>query len=102
METILVGGLQPEVADRYRSAEALVRDLNHVRNDEPIEYRRPSLARRIRLTYRRNRTVFNTAGAFCALLVLLTAWYLVDITDQRNRAERARHWRPWRGGRQMA
>jgi serine/threonine protein kinase len=89
LETILVGGLQNEVADRYRSAEALARDLNHVRNDEPIEYRRPSLARRVRLTYRRNRRVFNTAGVFCALIVLLTAWYLFNIIHERDRAEQS-------------
>lgn len=67
LETILLGGLQPEVEDRYRSAGALARDLAHWQNDEPIEYRRPSLARRTRLLYRRHRLVTHAAVVMVAI-----------------------------------
>jgi len=56
VETILLGGLETERGDRYASIEDLGRDLDHFLRDEPIEYRRPSLARRLALGYRRNRT----------------------------------------------
>src|SRR5205823_3848878 len=62
LDTILIGGLEREVSDRYRSAAALQRDVELFLVDKPIEYRRPSLGRRARLFYRRNRTLVNVVS----------------------------------------
>src|SRR5262249_44051596 len=70
-ETVLLGGLQREPSARYRSAAELGRDLAHVLRDEPIEYRRPSLARRLCLWWRRNPRVARLTAAVALLLVLL-------------------------------
>jgi WD40 repeat protein/serine/threonine protein kinase/tetratricopeptide (TPR) repeat protein len=83
--TILMGGLEPEVADRYQSMADLQRDLRHVLAEEPIEYRRPSLARRLRLAYRRNRTVSHLVAAFLVLAVAGVTQYILAL-----RAEQAR------------
>ena len=57
LDTILMGGLEPDAKDRYQSMDDLKRDVDHFLRDEPIEYRRPHVARRIQLAFRRNRTV---------------------------------------------
>ncbi len=82
LETILLGGLEPEAADRYRSAAALERDLVRFLADEPIEYRRPSLWRRMQLGYRRHRRVANIVALFVILALLLA----VQIVLARNEA----------------
>ncbi len=82
LETILLGGLEPEAADRYRSAAAIERDVLRFLADEPIEYRRPSLWRRVQLGYRRNRRFANIVGLFAILAVLL----VVQIVLARNEA----------------
>jgi serine/threonine protein kinase len=87
LETILFGGLEHEIADRYRSAEALERDLSHFLHDEPIEYRRPSLVRRVQLAYRRNRAVVNVSALAALLLVLGTIRYIVVVQHERNQAD---------------
>ncbi len=85
VEVMVLGGLEPEVADRYRSAGDLARDLRHFLADEPIEYRRPSVARRLRLAYRRNRAVANLAAIFLVLAVAGLARYIWDITSEQER-----------------
>ena len=86
LETILMGGLEPEVADRYAGAAALERDLRHFLRDEPIEYRRPGPLRRLRLGYRRNRTVANLVLLFVALATAGTAYYVSSLHEKEQRA----------------
>ena len=86
LDTILLGGLEPEVSDRYASAVHLERDLARFLNDEPIEYRRPSLLRRLRLGYRRNRTVANLVAGFVAIAVLATTFYVRSLIAKEKRA----------------
>jgi WD40 repeat protein/serine/threonine protein kinase len=85
VETILMGGLEPEVADRYPNAAALERDLRRFLADEPIEYRRPSLVRRARLAYRRNRTVTNLVATFVVLAVAGTVASFRSLAAEQRR-----------------
>jgi WD40 repeat protein/serine/threonine protein kinase len=87
VETILLGGLQPELSDRYRTVAALERDLRHFASDEPIEYQRPSAIRRMQLMYRRNRSVSNLAACFLALAVAGTLSYINGIKAEQRRTE---------------
>lgn len=77
IDTILLGGLRREASERYRSAGDLERDLQHVLREEPIEYRRPSAARRLRLWWRRNPVVARLTAAVALLLVSLAGGALV-------------------------
>jgi serine/threonine protein kinase/formylglycine-generating enzyme required for sulfatase activity len=81
IETILLGGLQTEISDRYRSMEALEGDLRRFVKNEPIEYRRPSLVRRVRLWHRRNRLVANLLLA----LFIGVVFYLGTVVLQQRR-----------------
>lgn len=77
LEAILLGGLEPNVRDRYASMEALRLDIENFLVDQPIAYRRPGLLRRMLLGYRRNRTLTNVVMFF----VLLTAGGLYQYVD---------------------
>lgn len=72
LETLLMGGLESEPADRIGSMAALEDDLRRVLDNEPIRYRRPGLPRRLQLGLRRNRREAGVA-AICALVLLAVA-----------------------------
>jgi WD40 repeat protein/serine/threonine protein kinase len=87
VETILLGGLQPELSDRYHTAAALERDLRHFASDEPIEQKRPSAIRRAQLMYRRNRSISNLVACFLILAVAGTVFYIHRIKAEQARAD---------------
>ncbi len=74
LETILLGGLEPEVSDRYASMEDLERDLRHYLADEPIGYKRPGPLRRLLLRYRRHRGTAHMLAAFALLFACFLLW----------------------------
>ena len=90
LETILLGTLEPEVSQRYASAEDVARDLRHYLALEPIEKKRPSLARRGALAYRRNRAIANATLAFVLAAVSGTIAYVRSVGLERDRANAAR------------
>ncbi len=90
LETILEGCLQPDPRDRYPSALALVRDLERFAADEPLEYRRPSLPRRARLFYRRNRQPVRLSAAFAAIAAAGVVFSIAGITAEQGRLEAER------------
>ena len=87
VETILLGGLEPELSDRYRTAAEVERDVRHFLADEPIEHKRPSAIRRVRLAYRRNRTVANLVACFVLLAVAGTIFYIHRIKAEQAKTE---------------
>ncbi len=81
IETILMGGLENDARDRYRSASDLQEDIQRFLRDEPIRYRRPSLGRRMVLGYRRNRAIANIAAlCFCLALTGGIIWWRLPGT----------------------
>lgn len=66
------------------------RDIRHFLSDEPIEHKRPSVARRLRLAYRRNRVVFNLIACFLILAVVGIAVYIQQIKSEQARTEAQR------------
>ena len=87
IEVILLGGLEAEVADRYRSMESLERDVRHFLADEAIEYRRPSSAQQARLGYRRHRGVTNVVAISLLAAVAGVGWYTHSIRLERDAKE---------------
>ncbi|MGO8705023.1 MAG: serine/threonine-protein kinase [Candidatus Brocadiia bacterium] len=90
VETILLGGLEPELSDRYHTAAEVERDVRHYLADEPIEHKRPSAVRRARLAYRRNRTVANLVACFVILAVAGTLFYIHRIKAEQAKTEEKR------------
>jgi serine/threonine protein kinase/WD40 repeat protein/tetratricopeptide (TPR) repeat protein len=87
IDTILMGGLEPEISDRYRSARDLERDLRHALRDEPIEYRRPGLLRRARLFYRRHRLPVNLVAVFTLLAIAGVGQYVRAVFEEQQRTK---------------
>ena len=87
IKTILQGGLENEIKDRYQSISELKRDLIHYQNKEAIEYERPNLWRRTSLWYQRNHKVINISGFFTALLIGATVYYIISITQAEKQAK---------------
>jgi len=87
VEAVLLGGLETEPSDRYRTMRDLERDLRHVLRDEPIEYRRPSALRRLQLAYRRHRLVTHLVAVFVVVIALGVAQYVRAVRARRVEAE---------------
>ena len=92
LETIVMTGLQKDVARRYASVEQLEADVRRYRRGEPIHARRDALG------YRTLKFVVrHKAGAVAALVVLLAlvgslatvSTSLVRVSDERNTARGA-------------
>jgi WD40 repeat protein/serine/threonine protein kinase/tetratricopeptide (TPR) repeat protein len=86
VDVVLAGGLEADVGDRYKSAADLARDLGHVLRNEPIEYQRPSLARRTLLFYRRNTLVTSLAATLIVVLVAVAIIAFVVAVSYRELA----------------
>jgi WD40 repeat protein len=90
LNMLLLGGMEQEPADRIENMQNLAADLQRFQIDESIQYRRPSLIRRIRLTYRRNTALVNTVITFLAILVIGTSISFYNINQQKNIAQQER------------
>jgi WD40 repeat protein len=91
LNTLLLGGMEQEPGDRIENMENLAGDLLRFQLDEAIQYRRPSLVRRIQLTYRRNTALINTVITFLTILVIGTGVSFYNINQQRNIAQEERN-----------
>ena len=67
LETIVLKAIRKDPMDRYATAGEMAADLQRFLNDEPIRARRPTLAERMRMWSRRNRTI--VAAALVMLVV---------------------------------
>ncbi len=90
LNTLLLGGMEQEPADRFQNMRDLADDLLRFQMDEAIQYRRPSLLRRVQLTYRRNTVLINTVVTFLAILVIGASVSFYNVNQQRNIAEQER------------
>ncbi len=72
LDTILMGGLEPEPDHRYRSMRDLEGDVRNFLGHRPIEYKKPPTWRRLQLWYRRSPALAWTSTAVAALLFALT------------------------------
>ncbi|HEU4632073.1 MAG TPA: serine/threonine-protein kinase [Gemmatimonadaceae bacterium] len=85
LDAVLARALRAEPAARYQSVAALADDLRRWLRHEPVSARRGSLAYRARKFVRRHRAGLAAAGA----VALLSAAYLVQVMEDRERVRRA-------------
>jgi WD40 repeat protein len=88
LNTLLLGGMEQEPGDRIETMQNLASDLQRFQMDEVIQYRRPTIIRRVQLTYRRNTALINTVVTFLAILVIGTSFSFYNINKQRNIAQK--------------
>ncbi len=73
---------------RYASVEALIRDIDHYLNHEPLEARPKSFPYRAEKFVRRNRKALASASVALVTLIALTAFYTFRLARERSRANR--------------
>ena len=84
LDTLILGGLEPDKNDRPSSMSALVDDLHAVEELRPIRYRRPSLARRVSLGIRRNRKAVLVAAVLAVVLLAMALVGGFRIVEQQQ------------------
>ncbi len=71
---------------RYATVDALIRDVDHFLNGEPLEARPDSVGYRLGKFVRRNREAVVAASVAIAFVVGLVAFYTVRLARARNDA----------------
>ncbi len=87
LDTILAKALKIDPAERYRSVTEFAEDLRRHINHQPISARPDTVRYRARKFARRHWRGLAAAGAALAMLTTLVAFYTVQLTEERDRAQ---------------
>ena len=92
LDVLCLTAMHKDPERRYRSVEALIRDIDHYLRGEPLEARPDTLRYRTAKFVRRNRRAVATAAMLLALIVGLIAFFTIRLARARDaaRAEAAR------------
>ncbi|MFY9561370.1 MAG: tetratricopeptide repeat protein [Terriglobales bacterium] len=86
LDVLCLTAMHKDPERRYRSVEALIRDIDHYLNAEPLEARPDTLGYRLGKFVRRNRREVVAAVAAAALVVGLVVFFTVRLTKARDTA----------------
>ena len=86
LDVLCVTAMHKDVHRRYRSAEALIRDIDHYLKAEPLEARPDSLRYRLDKFVRRNRRTLAATAAVVAIFIALVVFFVVRLATARNAA----------------
>jgi serine/threonine-protein kinase len=88
VDAICTKAMDKDIQNRYRSVEALIRDLDHFAKREPLDARTPTLGYRIgKFALRHARVIAISGCAFC--LAALVVIFLLLRLEKSRRAENA-------------
>ena len=86
LDVLCLTAIHKDGTRRYRSAEALIRDIDHYLHAEPLEARPDNVSYRLRKFVQRNRrSVILTAAALVVMIGMLS-FFTVRLTRARNAA----------------
>lgn len=88
LDVLILKAMHKDVAQRYTTVDALIRDIDHFLADEPLDARPDSRAYRMGKFVKRNHRTLSLACAALVLVIGLTAFFLVSLTKARNAALR--------------
>jgi serine/threonine protein kinase/tetratricopeptide (TPR) repeat protein len=86
LDTLSLTAMHKDLQRRYRSAEALMRDVDHYLKGEPLEARPDSLPYRLGKFVRRNRRSLFATAAAAAIFIALVVFFVVRLARARNAA----------------
>ena len=86
LDVLCLTAIHRERARRYKSVEALIRDVDHYLSGRPLEARPDSLVYRAGKFVRRNRSSLAMVAAMSAVVIGLVVFYTVRLTTSRNAA----------------
>jgi eukaryotic-like serine/threonine-protein kinase len=86
LDVLCLTAMHRDVRQRYRSVEALIRDVDHYLKGEPLEAQPDSLRYTVSKFVRRNWRTLSAAAAVLAMIVGVVIFYTVRLTRARNAA----------------
>lgn len=86
LDVLCLTAMHKDPQRRYRSVEALIRDIDHYLNGEPLEARADRLGYRVAKFVRRNRRAVTAAALVSAIVIGLVVFFTVRLTKARNAA----------------
>jgi serine/threonine-protein kinase len=86
LDVICLTAMHKDVARRYRTVEALARDVDHFLRHEPLEARADSAAYRVGKFVRRHRAAVLAAALALVTLVAVVGTYTWRLASARNAA----------------
>jgi serine/threonine-protein kinase len=86
LDVLCLTAMHKDPERRYRSVEALIRDVDHYLRGEPLEARPESVRYRVGKFVRRHRRALGAAAIVLAAVVGLVAFFTVRLAIARNQA----------------
>jgi serine/threonine-protein kinase len=86
LDVLCLTAIHKDPARRYRSAEALIRDIHHYLRAEPLEAQPDSFSYRLGKFVQRNRRSVSLAAATVLLIVGMVSFFTVRLAKARNAA----------------
>jgi len=86
LDVLCLNAMHKDPRRRYQSVEALIRDVDHYLNGEPLEARPDTLDYRIGKFVRRNRRAVAATAVIFAVIVGLIAFFTVRLAKARDTA----------------
>lgn len=86
LDVLVLSAMHRDPERRYRSVEALIRDIDHYLNCEPLEARPDSAAYRIGKFVRRRRGALALSSIVLAMVVGIVVFFTMRLAKSRNEA----------------
>ncbi len=86
LDMLCLTAMHRDLAQRYTSVEALIRDIDHFLLREPLEARSEGWRYRARKFIARNRSAVSATSAAFALIIALVIFFTVRLAIARNEA----------------
>ncbi len=86
LDVLCLTAMHKDPQRRYRTVEALLRDVDHFLNREPLEARPDTLGYRLGKFAGRNRVAVTASTLTVATITALVVYYTVSLTRARNEA----------------
>jgi serine/threonine-protein kinase len=86
LDVVCLTAMHKDIDRRYRSVEALIRDVDHYLRGEPLEARPDSVRYNVSKFVRRNSRAVFAVSTTVAVLIAIVAFYTFRVTTARNAA----------------
>lgn len=86
LDVLCLTAMHKDPDRRYRSVEALIRDIDHYRRGEPLEAQPDSVRYRVRKFVSRNRRAVAASALVFSIVVGLVVFYTFRLAKARNAA----------------
>ncbi len=86
LDVLCLTAMHKDPQRRYSSVEALIRDIDHYLNGEPLEARPDSVRYRVGKFVRRNRRAVSAAALVFTVVIGLVVFFTVRLAKARNAA----------------